>query len=87
MDNGAISQSLVAVGGPSLQEECNKNAPEGIEYGEIVLTPAGKLQCDYVIHGACSRWENGQDTIAELVCTLARARLLSEHFLGGIVPT
>ena len=85
MQNGAISQSLVAVGGPSLQEECSKNAPNGIGYGEIVLTPAGKLQCDYVIHGACSRWVKGNEEIATKVCILARPNLLSEHFVWEIV--
>ena len=85
MDNGAISQSLVAVGGPSLQEECNKNAPEGIGDGEIVLTSAGKLQCDYVIHGACSRWVKGNEETATKVCSLACPNLLSEHFVLGIV--
>ena len=87
MDNGAISQSLVAVGGPSLQAECDEFAPNGIDYGEVVLTSGGKLQCDYVIHGACSTWANGYETIAVQVCTLARARLLSEHFVWGMVPT
>ena len=62
LDNGALSASILEVGGNTLQEECKKVAPEGIKLGEVVVTSGGQLPCQFVVHGAASSWTDEQCT-------------------------
>ena len=48
-------------------KQCQKKAPNGIEYGEVVVTSGGKLKCKFVIHVACCRWDGGVGK-SEQVC-------------------
>ncbi|KAI0242563.1 Protein mono-ADP-ribosyltransferase PARP14 [Lamellibrachia satsuma] len=67
LHRGQASRTLVAKGGKTLQEECDSTAPDGIEFGEVVVTSGGQLQCQYVIHGACCCWTNGVDTCKQIL--------------------
>ena len=56
---GLISSSLLKVGGEILQDECLRNAPGGVRDGDVVVTSGGQLQCQFVVHGSCTGWMNG----------------------------
>ncbi|MFQ5602674.1 MAG: macro domain-containing protein [bacterium] len=45
---GGIAGAIKKVGGKIIEEECMRQAP--IPIGQAVLTTAGSLNCDYVIH-------------------------------------
>ena len=66
LSSSAVSKSLVKIGGRTLQQECARNAPNGIEFGEIVLTSGGNLQCDYVVHGACCTWREDKQVATQV---------------------
>ncbi|XP_078312815.1 protein mono-ADP-ribosyltransferase PARP14-like [Crassostrea virginica] len=55
---GAVSNSIVNLGGDTIQQECRAEYPNGINYGEIAITKAGKLDCMLVFHGALPQWDN-----------------------------
>ena len=52
LNQGAVSASIAAVGGKSIQQECRSKYPSGIDYGEIAVTGGGKLYCKLVCHAA-----------------------------------
>lgn len=56
LTHGAVSQSLLNAGGQSLQSECTKKYPKGVNPGEIAVTGGGKLECKNVYHGALTGW-------------------------------
>ncbi len=47
---GGVAGAIRNMGGPSIQEECNRIGP--IKVGEAVATNAGNLKAKYVIHAA-----------------------------------
>lgn len=51
-----MSASLLKNGGPSLQQECTQNYPNGINYGDIAVTSGGNLKCKIVCHGCLNQW-------------------------------
>ena len=55
---GAVSNSIVNLGGDTIQQECRAEYPNGINYGEIAITKAGKLDCMLVFHGALPQRDN-----------------------------
>ena len=60
LDVDPLSRSILEAGGDTLRDECQKNAPNGkLEYGEVVVTSGGQLQCKFVIHGAACKWTDG----------------------------
>ena len=60
LDVDPLSRSILKVGGKTLREECQKNAPDGkLEHGEVVVTSGGQLKCKLVIHGAACKWTDG----------------------------
>ena len=61
LNQGGVAGALLKVGGNTIQSECNSKAPNGIKFGEVLLTSGGQLKCQYIIHGACSRWSDGAD--------------------------
>ena len=58
---GGVAGAIRSFGGPSIQEECNEIGP--IEVGEAVLTSAGNLNADYVIHAAGPVYGEGDEDI------------------------
>jgi O-acetyl-ADP-ribose deacetylase (regulator of RNase III) len=57
LSKGAVSKTLSDAAGPGLQGECQSKYPRGINYGDVVRTGGHKLQCKYVYHGVCPRWD------------------------------
>ncbi|CAC5391546.1 unnamed protein product [Mytilus coruscus] len=66
LDQGAVSASLLKNGGPSLQQECSQNYPNGINYGDVAVTSGGNLQCKIVCHGSLNQWRKEGSEIKEL---------------------
>ena len=64
---GAVSQTIQQDGGKHIETECRQNAPNGIQFGEVVVTSGGRLSCQYIVHGACCDWDGGAGQ-SEQVC-------------------
>lgn len=58
LKNGAVSASILAVGGVGLQDECRASYPKGIQTGEIARTSAHGLACREVFHLALCNYNN-----------------------------
>lgn len=58
LNYGAVSQSLLCVGGPGIQKECNLKYPNGIQAGDVAETSGGSLKCDVIYHGALLPWKD-----------------------------
>jgi len=56
---GGVAGAIRSFGGPSIQEECNSIGP--IEVGEAVITGAGNLKANYVIHAAGPVYGEGDE--------------------------
>ncbi|XP_071169430.1 protein mono-ADP-ribosyltransferase PARP14-like [Mytilus edulis] len=52
LNQGAVSQCLLKMGGPGIQAECSQKYPTGIQPGEVAETSGGKLECKMICHGA-----------------------------------
>lgn len=68
LNQGAVSQSLLKMGGPGLQIECSQKYPNGIQVGEVAETSGAKLECKLVCHGALPGW-NGGSSAKVYLCT------------------
>ncbi|XP_013388979.2 uncharacterized protein LOC106157780 [Lingula anatina] len=69
--NGAVSKSLLSAGGNVLQVECDQQAPNGLQFGDIVETSGGNLKCKRVFHGSCLNWSSSgsEECLRKLVKT------------------
>lgn len=59
LSQGVVSANISKTGGDSIQKECLSKYPDGINFGEIVVTGAGNLACKIVCHGALPQWDYG----------------------------
>ena len=57
LNQGAVSTSIMKLGGASIQQECHVKYPKGINYGEVAITGGGNLCCKSVYHGALPKWD------------------------------
>jgi O-acetyl-ADP-ribose deacetylase len=64
---GGVDGAIHRHGGPGIMAETERNFPHGCETGTAVVTSAGKLQAQYVIHAVGPRWTGGQRSEAELL--------------------
>ena len=64
MGGGGVDGAIHRKGGNAILKECkelrNDEYPDGLPTGEAVLTTAGKLPADHVIHTVGPRWKDGQ---------------------------
>ncbi|XP_053389200.1 protein mono-ADP-ribosyltransferase PARP14-like, partial [Mercenaria mercenaria] len=56
--NGAVSQTLLKAAGKELQDEVNTKYPKGLEGIDVAVTDGHKLNCEYVIHTALSKFND-----------------------------
>lgn len=59
LEQGIVSASLLKAGGPSLQQECTANYPQGINFGEVATTTGGQMNCQIVCHVCLQPWRSG----------------------------
>ncbi len=62
LGGGGVDGAIHRAGGKAILEECVQicNRQGGCKIGEAVITTAGKLPAQYVIHTVGPRWNNGQ---------------------------
>jgi O-acetyl-ADP-ribose deacetylase (regulator of RNase III) len=81
LHGGGVAGSIVRKGGRIIQEENNK-----INYvptGSAVITSAGRLQCDYVIHAVGPQMGEGEDSKLKNVIQ-SIMKLANENFFTSI---
>ncbi|WAR20360.1 MYCB2-like protein [Mya arenaria] len=49
LKTGRISNSMLTVAGPKLQQECTRRYPNGIAFGEVAVTKGYGLQCKNIL--------------------------------------
>ncbi|MZG54512.1 MAG: O-acetyl-ADP-ribose deacetylase, partial [Nitrospinae bacterium] len=55
-----VAGAIRKKGGPEIQKECDRIGHCPV--GDAVITPAGNLKCQYVIHAVGPRWGEGEET-------------------------
>ena len=55
---GGLSESLLEMAGPEMQDECDNNYPNGIKLGEVAVTGGYGLKCKKVYHGTLPKWSD-----------------------------
>ncbi|CAC5387435.1 BRIP1 [Mytilus coruscus] len=87
LNYGAVSQSLLCVGGPQLQKECNQKYPDGVNLGDVAVTSGGSLKCDVIFHGALPQWkETGALTILQTFMKKCLTTANSDGFTSIAFP-
>ncbi|VDI76958.1 Hypothetical predicted protein, partial [Mytilus galloprovincialis] len=56
LKKGAVSASILAAAGEGIYEECRRNYPNGINYGDVITTNHGNLNCKVICHGCLPHW-------------------------------
>ena len=69
MGGGGVDGAIHRAGGPAILEECRKIVARqgGCKVGEAVITTAGNLPANYVIHTVGPIWNGGQRNEAQLL--------------------
>jgi O-acetyl-ADP-ribose deacetylase (regulator of RNase III) len=63
---GFVSNSLLKAAGQELQEDCDSQSPAK-EPGDILVTQSyNKLRCNWVCHGFCPRWNDGDEAASSV---------------------
>jgi O-acetyl-ADP-ribose deacetylase (regulator of RNase III) len=79
---GGVAGAIRNLGGPSIQEECNAIGP--IEVGEAVLTGAGNLNAEYVIHAVGPVYGEGDEDIKLANATLNSLKIAQKKKIKRI---
>lgn len=83
MGGGGVDGAIHRAGGAAILEECVKirNAQGGCKVGEAVMTTAGNLPAQYVIHTVGPMWQNGNRNEEELLanCYINTLKLAKEN--------
>ena len=77
-----VAGAIRSHGGPSIQEECDKIGP--INVGEAVITGAGNLKADYVIHAVGPIYGEGEEEKKLRKATLSSLKIASEKQIKNI---
>ena len=69
MGGGGVDGAIHRAGGPAILEACRKIVDKqgGCKTGEAVITPAGNLPAQYVIHTVGPVWRGGNHGEAQLL--------------------
>lgn len=79
---GGVAGAIRNFGGPSIQEECNAIGP--VEVGEAVLTGAGNLNAEYVIHAVGPVYGEGDEDIKLANATLNCLKIAQKKNIKSI---
>ncbi|KAL3865275.1 hypothetical protein ACJMK2_006888, partial [Sinanodonta woodiana] len=55
LQTGSLSKAILEAAGNSIQDECIQKYPDGIKFGEVAVTSAGKLHLKRIFHGALTK--------------------------------
>jgi O-acetyl-ADP-ribose deacetylase (regulator of RNase III) len=79
MGGGGVDGAIHRRGGPSILDACKQiraeQYPDGLPTGEAVVTTAGDLPADRVIHTVGPRWHGGDEGEADLLANAYRHSL------------
>lgn len=69
LGGGGVDGAIHRAGGPAILAECQiiRNRQGGCKVGDAVITKAGNLPADYVIHTVGPRWQDGHHGEDELL--------------------
>jgi len=85
LGGGGVDGAIHRKGGSAILEDCQKIRARqgGCTVGEAVITTAGLLPCNYVIHTVGPTWQDGQHAENELLekAYLNSLRLAEQHQL------
>ncbi|HUY90780.1 MAG TPA: O-acetyl-ADP-ribose deacetylase [Pirellulales bacterium] len=83
---GGVDGAIHRRGGPAIMDETGRRYPGGCPTGSAVITGAGQLPAQYVIHAVGPIWQGGQRGEAELLAGAYRRslELAQEHGCRGI---
>lgn len=83
LGGGGVDGAIHRAGGSEILEACRdiRNRQGGCATGEAVITTAGKLSAQYVIHTVGPVWNGGNSNQRELLtqCYLNSLKLAEEH--------
>jgi len=72
---GGVDGAIHARGGPAIMAETREKYPQGCPTGSAVISGAGQLKAQYVIHAVGPVWRGGQHQEAELLASAYRRSL------------
>lgn len=83
---GGVDGAIHRAGGPSIMAETRERYPAGCPTGSAVITSAGNLMAQYVIHAVGPVWNGGQRGEETLLASAYRAslRLADEHGCNSV---
>ncbi|MBK8747103.1 MAG: O-acetyl-ADP-ribose deacetylase [Saprospiraceae bacterium] len=88
LGGGGVDGAIHRAGGPTILEACRKIIARqgGCKTGQAVITPAGKLPAEYVIHTVGPVWNGGKNNEAEKLaeCYWNSLMLAVEHDCSSI---
>lgn len=79
---GGVAGAIRSKGGPTIQQECDRIG--GTTVGEAVITGAGNLPCNYVIHAVGPRYGDGNEDEKLHLATLNSLKRATENNLRSI---
>ncbi len=79
---GGVAGAIRSKGGPTIQQECDRIG--GTTVGGAVITGAGNLRCDYVIHAVGPRHGEGNEDEKLRLATLNSLERATENNLRSI---
>ncbi len=90
LGGGGVDGAIHSAGGPEILKECKKirqtEYPDGLPPGEAVITGAGELPADYVIHTVGPVWHGGGQHEDDALANAYRnsLRIAEEHALQTV---
>jgi O-acetyl-ADP-ribose deacetylase (regulator of RNase III) len=72
---GGVDGAIHRRGGPEIMRETDRRYPEGCPTGAAVISGAGSLPADYVIHAVGPVWKGGDQGEPELLASAHRRSL------------
>ncbi|XP_041371316.1 protein mono-ADP-ribosyltransferase PARP15-like [Gigantopelta aegis] len=70
LSRGPVSSAILSVGGVVLQQQCDNDYQNGIQFGQVAVTTGGNLKCNNIYHIALPGWsQQGKEKLEEVITT------------------
>ncbi|MFE8147726.1 O-acetyl-ADP-ribose deacetylase [Brenneria goodwinii] len=88
LGGGGVDGAIHRTGGPAILDACReiKNRQGGCKVGDAVITTAGNLPADYIIHTVGPHWSDGNHQEAELLrkAYISCFKLIDEYHIKTV---